>query len=112
MQAYAVIEAGGKQYMVRPGDVVRIEKLDAAEGARVELQPVLALRTNEAEFFVGSPTVEGATVVATVTRQLRGPKVVAFKKKRRKGYRRKVGHRQPLTELKIEEIKAARSGRE
>ena len=106
MDAYAVVETGGKQYMVRPGGVLQVERLKVEAGSRVELSPVLALSDGQAATVIGAPAIEGATVTATVVRQLRADKVVAFKKKRRKGYRKKIGHRQEQTELKIEAINA------
>ncbi|AKJ63511.1 50S ribosomal protein L21 [Kiritimatiella glycovorans] len=103
MDSYAVIETGGKQYLVQPGDVVDLERLDGAAGDALEFERVLAA-SDGGELKVGSPVVEGAKVRATVQEQKRGPKVVAFKKKRRKGYRRKVGHRQELTRVKVDGI--------
>ena len=103
MDGYAVIETGGKQYMVRAGDVLDVEKLAGEAGATIALNSVLAL-SNGTELKVGQPAVAGASVKATVVDQHRGEKVVAFRKKRRKGYKRKVGHRQDLTRIKIESI--------
>ncbi|MCS6770870.1 MAG: 50S ribosomal protein L21 [Kiritimatiellae bacterium] len=103
MDAYAVIETGGKQYRVKAGDVLDVEKLEAAPGEKVTIDRVLALNTG-AGLSVGRPLVAGASVVATVVDQHRGEKVYNFKKKRRKGYHRKVGHRQSLTRLKVESI--------
>ncbi len=103
MKAYAAIETGGKQYRVSPGDVLRVERLAAAAGETVTLKPVLAL-CKGAELKVGAPHLADAKVSATVLRHLRGPKVVSYKQKRRKGYSRKKGHRQELTEIKIEGI--------
>ena len=106
MDAYAVVETGGKQYRVRPGELLQVERLKAEDGSKLALSPVLALSDGKAATLIGAPVVEGATVSATVIRQLRADKVVSFKKKRRKGYRKKIGHRQELTELKIEAINA------
>ena len=103
MDGYAVIETGGKQYMVRAGDTLDVEKLAGDEGAKITLTSVLALSSG-AELKVGQPAVAGAAVQATVVTQLRGEKVVAFRKKRRKGYKKKQGHRQSLTRIKIESI--------
>lgn len=100
MDAYAVIETGGKQYRVKAGDVLDVEKLDAAPGATIKLDRVLALNAGNG-LTVGAPTVAGAVVTAEVVDQHRGEKVVNFKKKRRKGYHRKIGHRQSLTRLKV-----------
>ena len=105
MEAYAVVETGGKQYFVRPGQVIQVEKLDAEAGSKVELAPVLAV-SGGGPTAIGTPAVSGAKVAATVVRQMRGEKVVSFKKKRRKGYRKKIGHRQSLTELKVDSVVA------
>ena len=104
MEAYAVIETGGKQYRVQAGDELEIERIEGAEaGSKIELDRVLARNTGSA-LEVGAPVVEGAKVVADVVAETRGDKVVAFKKKRRKGYHRKVGHRQDLLKVKIQSI--------
>jgi large subunit ribosomal protein L21 len=103
MEAYAVVETGGKQYMVRANDTLRVERLSAEIGESVEIQPVLAV-SNGTTLTVGAPAVEGAKVTATVVNHIRGKKVVAFKKKRRKGYSRKIGHRQDLTVLKVQNV--------
>jgi len=100
---YAVLATGGKQYRVAPGDTVEIEKLTAEAGQPVVFDQVL-LVNNEGKVVVGTPTVAGARVVADVVEQTRGEKVVAFKLKRRKGYRKKIGHRQSLTVVKVKEI--------
>ena len=100
---YAVLATGGKQYRVAPGDTVEIEKLNAEAGQPVVFDQVL-LVNNEGQVVVGTPTVAGARVVADVVEQTRGDKVVAFKLKRRKGYRKKIGHRQSLTVVKVKEI--------
>jgi large subunit ribosomal protein L21 len=103
MEAYAVVETGGKQYRVQAGDTLQVEKLDAAVGENITLDQVLAL-SDGSSLKVGKPVVDGATVQAVVEDQIRGEKVINFKKKRRKGYTRKVGHRQSLTVLKVESI--------
>lgn len=103
MEAYAVVETGGKQYRVQAGDTLEVEKLEADVGAAVDLDQVLAMSDGKM-LSVGTPTLEKAKVTSTVVDQLRGPKVINFKKKRRKGYSRKVGHRQSLTVLKVESI--------
>jgi large subunit ribosomal protein L21 len=105
---YAVIETGGKQYRVAPGDTLEVEQLDAEAGQAVTLARVL-LVANEGQFTVGTPTVPQASVVAEVVEHFRGPKKVTFKMKRRKGYRKTIGHRQELTRIKINEINLARS---
>jgi len=99
---YAIIRAGGKQYTVKPGDVLRVEKLDGELGTEVVLTDVLMVGGDKT--FVGAPMVDAAKVTAVVTNQARGPKVVIFKKKRRQGYRRMGGHRQSYTELFIKAI--------
>jgi large subunit ribosomal protein L21 len=100
---YAVIRTGGKQARVTPGDRVRVEKLPGAVGDRIELGEVLMLGGEGSE-RVGTPLVAGARVVGTITAQARAPKLITFKMKRRKGYRRKQGHRQAYTEIRIEGI--------
>lgn len=100
MEAYAVIETGGKQYRIEAGQTLDVERLEGDAGAQIAVGRVLALSDGSA-LSVGTPVVEGATVTAEIIEQLRGPKVVSFKKKRRKGYKRKLGHRQELTRIKI-----------
>ncbi len=100
---YAVIETGGKQYRVSEGDVVRVELLGSEVGSEVSISAVYLVADGD-EVQVGRPTVAGASVKGTVVAEGRGPKVVAFKKKRRKGYRRKIGHRQNYTALRIDKI--------
>jgi large subunit ribosomal protein L21 len=102
---YAVVRTGGKQVRVAPGDAVRVEKLDGAVGDRVELEEVL-LVGDGGDARIGTPLVEGAKVVGTITAQGRGEKITVFKMKRRKGYRRKAGHRQFYTEVRVDEIEA------
>lgn len=104
MEAYAVIETGGKQYRVQQGDVLDVELLKAEAGSSVEFD-VLAV-SNGTELSIGAPVVSGAKVKVSVVEDLRGEKIYSFKKKRRKGYRRKIGHRQELTKIKVEEISA------
>jgi large subunit ribosomal protein L21 len=101
---YAVLETGSKQYRVAAGDTLDIERLDIAVGQPHTFDRVL-LVSNEGKIAVGSPTVANATIVADVIEHLRGPKTVAFKMKRRKGYHKTIGHRQELTRIKINEIK-------
>ncbi len=100
---FAVIKTGGKQYKVAPGEVLRVEKLLGEPGDTVELSEVL-LVAGEGEPRVGTPLVEGARVKATILEQGRSKKIIVFKKKRRKNYKRKRGHRQYYTVLRIEEI--------
>ncbi|HJO22853.1 MAG: 50S ribosomal protein L21 [Myxococcota bacterium] len=100
---YAVIRSGGKQARVAPGDLLRVEKLDGAVGDSIELAEVL-LVAGDQEPRVGTPLVDGARVRGTITAQGRGDKIIVFKMKRRKGYRRKAGHRQAYTEVRIDAI--------
>jgi large subunit ribosomal protein L21 len=100
---YAVIETGGKQYRVAAGDTLKIERLETEAGAAVTLDRVLLIN-DEGKISVGSPTVANASIIADVVEHIRGPKKIAFKMKRRKGYHRTVGHRQELTVIKIKDI--------
>ena len=100
---YAIIATGGKQYTVAEGDIIRVEKLEAEEGKKFTFDQVLAI--NDGALKVGTPTVAGATVTATVLGNGRGKKVVVYKYKRKTGYHKKNGHRQAYTEVKIESIK-------
>ena len=102
---FAVIRTGGKQYRVAANDVISVEKLPGEAGATVELDEVLMLGDG-ADTTIGAPLVEGACVRATVLEQMRAPKILVFKKKRRKNYRRTRGHRQDLTVLRITEVLA------
>jgi len=102
---YAIVRTGGKQYQVACGDQLRVEKLEGNVGDHVDLTDVLLVADGE-DVKVGQPVLEGAKVVAKIAEQGRAKKVLVFKKKRRKGYRVKRGHRQFYTALKIEEISA------
>ena len=102
---YAIVRTGGKQYQVACGDILRVEKLAGNVGDTVDLDDVLMIVDGE-NVQVGQPVLESAKVVAKIAEQGRAKKVVVFKKKRRKGYRLKRGHRQSFTGLQIEEIKA------
>lgn len=102
---YAVIASGGKQYKVEAGQILRLEKLAGEVGEKVQLEPVLMIG-GEGEPKIGQPFVEGSSVIATIIDQGKAKKVVVFKKKRRKGYKVKRGHRQPYTAVRIEEIPA------
>lgn len=102
---YAIIETGGKQYRVSPGQRIRVEKIDAEVGSTVELDRVLAVRSDDG-LEVGTPHVEGARAVARVVDQIRDDKVIVFKYKPKVNYRVKRGHRQAYTELLIEAIKS------
>ena len=103
---FAVIRTGGKQYRVTPNAVLKVEKLEAEPGATVTFHDVLAVGT-EGSLTVGAPVVAGASVTATVIAQDRLAKIIIFKKRRRQNSRRKNGHRQHVTVLRIGEISAA-----
>ena len=105
---YAVIKTGGKQYRVAPGDVLQIEKLDGEPGAQLQFTEVL-MTANDGAVQVGTPTVTGAVVVAEVLKQGRAKKILVFKKKRRKGYRRRQGHRQYQTTVRVTAIELGAS---
>ena len=100
---YAVIKTGGKQYRVAANDVLEIERLPGDAGAKVEFTEVLMVGEGEA-VKVGKPLVAGAKVLAELVEQTRGPKLIAFKKRRRKNSRRKKGHRQDLSTIRITDI--------
>jgi large subunit ribosomal protein L21 len=100
MEPYAVVETGGKQYLVKAGDTLRVELLDGEAGTKTDLATVLALSDGK-ELKIGAPYVAGAKVSVEIVEHLRAPKVVAFKKKRRKGYHKQIGHRQHLTVLRV-----------
>lgn len=102
---YAIIETGGKQYRVQEGDTLFVEKLEVAEGDVVTIDNVLAV-SKDGNLTVGAPTVAGAKVEAKVLAQGKAKKVIVFKFKRKKDYRKKQGHRQPFTKLVIEKINA------
>lgn len=102
---YAIIRTGGKQYRVKPGDVVRVERLEGEVGASVSLGEVLMV-AGEGEPRVGSPLLDGVSVVGTVVEQDRDAKVRVFKYKKRKHYRRTRGHRQSYTAVRIDAVRA------
>jgi large subunit ribosomal protein L21 len=102
---FAVIRTGGKQYKVAQDDLITVEKLDGKAGATIELGEVLMVGEG-ADVTTGAPLIEGASVSATLVEQRRGPKIIVFKKKRRQNYRRKNGHRQYETVLRITGITA------
>lgn len=102
---YAVLKTGGKQYKVSEGDVIFVEKLEADVDSTIELTEVLAV-ANDDGLNVGSPMVEGAKVVCKVLAQDKAKKIIVFKYKAKKDYRKKQGHRQPYTKLQIEQILA------
>ena len=100
---YAIIETGGKQYRVQEGDVIRVEKIKVADGETVKFDKVL-LVSDEEKLNVGKPYVDGAVVEAVVENQGKAKKIIIFKYKAKKDYRKKQGHRQPYTQVKIEKI--------
>lgn len=104
MDIYAIVKVGGKQEIIEQGSKVVTNKLEVPVNQDIVLNEVLFLRNGE-DVKIGTPLVNGASVVAQVTRQFRGPKIIVFKKRSKKGYKKTQGHRQYLTELKIKEIK-------
>jgi large subunit ribosomal protein L21 len=106
---YAVIQTGGKQYRVSQGDLVTVEKLNGAAGDRVEIDSVLMIAEGS-QVTVGHPQLERARVVGTIVRHERGPKVLIYKHKRRKGYQKRQGHRQSQTLLRVTEIVTGTAG--
>lgn len=104
MEAYAVIQTGGKQYRVKENDTFDIELVAGEAGATIKLDEVLAI-SNGSSLTIGTPKVSGASVTAEIVKQHRGKKVVSFKKNRRKGFHKKIGHRQELTRICVKEIK-------
>lgn len=101
---YAVIETGGKQYQVKTGDVVFVEKIDT-DAETLTFDKVIALG-GEGDFKVGTPYVDGASVTAKVLKQTKGKKVIVYRYKSKKGYHKKKGHRQPFTKVEIQTINA------
>ena len=99
---YAIIATGGKQYKVQEGDIIKVEKLGAEAGSEVTFDRVLLV--GDKEIKVGNPTVEGASVKATVMAEGKSKKVIVYRYKRKTGYHKKNGHRQPFTQVKIEKI--------
>ncbi|MFT5821002.1 MAG: large subunit ribosomal protein L21 [Crocinitomix sp.] len=101
---YAIVEIAGQQFKVEKDQQIFVHRLEGEEGAKMDFNNVLLI-DNDGKVNVGAPAIEGAKVSASVVRHLKGDKVIVFKKKRRKGYKKKNGHRQYLTEIKIENIK-------
>ncbi|MGC8872262.1 MAG: 50S ribosomal protein L21 [Caldimicrobium sp.] len=102
---FAVIKTGGKQYVVKPGDRLKVEKIEGNPGDIVEIKEVLLINTGE-NLKIGTPLIESALVTAEIIEQGKSPKIIVFKKKPKKGYKRKRGHRQLFTTIEIKEIKA------
>ncbi|MBL4739770.1 MAG: 50S ribosomal protein L21 [Sneathiella sp.] len=104
---FAVIKTGGKQYKVATNDVIKVERLTGEAGDVVQLDQVLAIAGDDGTLTLGTPLLEGAAVVATLLEQSRADKIIVFKKRRRQNYRRKAGHKQLETVLRITEISAS-----
>jgi large subunit ribosomal protein L21 len=102
---YAVIKTGGKQYRVSEGEYLKAERIEGSKGDTISFDTVLVVSRN-GDIKIGTPHVDGATVIGEIVSQTKGPKITVFKMKRRKGYRNKRGHRQHVTILKIKEISA------
>lgn len=103
LSSYAIIKTGGKQYRVAEGDTLKVEKLDGKAGDEVKIDEVVFAK-NDGKVVAGRPHISGATVTATVVRQLRAPKIIVFKMRQKKVYKKTQGHRQWLTELRIKQI--------
>jgi large subunit ribosomal protein L21 len=97
----AVIKTGGKQYIVTPGQKLKVEKLEGEAGAPIKFEEVLLVESDDKKVEIGEPVVKGATVAAKIVEQTKGPKVIAYKYKAKKRYHLKKGHRQQLTEVEI-----------
>lgn len=104
MEAYAVVETGGKQYLLKKGSVLDVELLGAEAGKKIKLSRVLAISDGK-DLTVGTPDVKGAAVTVEIVDNHRGPKLISFRKKRRKGFHKKIGHRQELTQIRVEDLK-------
>jgi len=100
----AVIATGGKQYLVKEGDIIRVEKLDQEKGKKIEFDQILMV-DKDGEHIIGRPLIEKAKVTGKVLNQDKAKKIIVFKYKSKKKYRKKTGHRQPYTEILIEKIK-------
>ena len=103
MNQYAIVRSGGKQYRVAEGEVVTVDKLEAETGQEVKLDQVIFAKNGD-KSFLGAPSVNGASVTAQVIRQLRAPKIIVYKERQKKVYKKTQGHRQYLTELRIKQI--------
>ena len=100
---YAIVKTGGKQYKVSPGDIVKVEKIEGEVGNGLIFEEILMV-VDDNRIEVGRPVLADAKVSGEITKQTKGEKIIVFKSKKRKGYRKKAGHRQLLTEVKIKEI--------
>ncbi len=103
MNSYAIVVTGGKQYRVAEGDTLKVQKLEAEKGQEIKLDEVLFARTDD-KSFLGRPKVSGASVTAEVVRQFRDKKILVYKERQKKVYKKTQGHRQWLTELRIKQI--------
>ncbi len=103
---YAIIKTGGKQYKVFPGEIIKVEKLGLEKGSQVDFTEVLLVKKDDESLLIGKPVVDNAVVSGKVIREGKSKKILVFKKKRRKDFSKLYGHRQPFTEVLIEEIKA------
>ena len=103
LNSYAIVKTGGKQYRVAEGETLKVEKLEAEKGQEVKLDEVLFART-EQKSITGRPRISGASVTAEVVRQFRAPKILVYKERQKKVYKKTQGHRQWLTELRIKHI--------
>ncbi|NLC65558.1 MAG: 50S ribosomal protein L21 [Clostridium sp.] len=101
---YAVVNTGGKQYKVSKGDILRVEKLNGEVDSTIELTDVLAFKPEEGDLRFGTPLVDGVKVVCKVLKQDKAKKIVVFKYKAKKNYKKKQGHRQPFTQILVEDI--------
>lgn len=101
---FAIVKSGGKQYKVGKNSIIKVEKIDGERGVKIQFDQILMIGEDSKPSFIGTPMVKGALVTAEITNQFKDNKVIVFKKKRRQNYRRKTGHRQELTELKILDI--------
>ena len=106
---YAVVQIGGHQYRVAEGDVLYVDKQSEEAGDSITFDRVLLTNDGDGDLNFGGPTIDGATIEATLVEQVKADKVIVFKKKRRKGYRKKNGHRQPMSQIKIDSISLSSS---
>jgi len=106
MAHLAIIRAGGKQHLVKAGDVLRVEKLEMQDGEKLSFEPILVMNEDGSDAKVGAPIVKGASVGATIIKTGKADKVIIIKFHAKTRYKRKAGHRQPFTEIKIDSVKA------
>lgn len=103
-ERYAIFQTGGKQYQAIPGKTVAIEKIEGEAGNKIEFNEILFRKSGDDSFEFGQPYIKNAHITASIVKQTKGPKIIVFKFKRRKKYRLKQGHRQPMTVVRIENI--------